>query len=181
MSQSSFAVWGNIEVSFLAIYPACFIHWLLLLEQALGLENEHSKCTLKQIIIFNLYINLRASFNWQKFSALNLDWILIALMFMWFKKLFGALGLSGEVSFKNFFSTPIKIQFAEKLKLVFSKTSFQRKDHCLKGKQVVLEIFFVQSLTRFGQHALMCSSIPKQKSVASVEERMKGDLPIDCL
>ena len=78
---------------------------------------------------------------------------------------------------------PVKIQFAEQLKLVFSKTSFQRKDHFLKGKQVVSDVFFVfvQSLARFGQHALLCSSIPKQKSVASVEERMKGDLPIDCM
>ena len=103
VSKSSFAVWGNIEVLFRAIYQACFIHWLLLLEQALGLENEHSKGTFKQIIIFNRYINLRASFNWEKFSALNVDWILIALMFMWFQNLFGALGLSGAVSFKNFF------------------------------------------------------------------------------
>ena len=55
-------------------------------------------------------------------------------MFMLFKKFFGALGLSGAVSLKNFFSTPVKIQFAEQLKLVLSKTSFQRKDHCLKGK-----------------------------------------------
>ena len=78
-----------------------------------------------------------------KFFVLNLDRILIALMFLWFKNFFGALGLSGAVSSKNFFSTPVKIQFAEQLKLVFSKTSFQRKNHCLKGKQVVSDIFFV--------------------------------------
>ena len=99
------------------------------------------------------------------------------------KNFFGAMGLSGAVSLKNFFSTPVKFQFAEQLKLVFSKTSFQRKDHCLKGKQVVSDIFFVfvQNLARFGQHALLCSSITKQKSVASVEESMKDDLPIDCM
>ena len=101
-------------------------------------------------------------------------------MFMWFKKFFGALGLSGAVSFKNVFSTPVKIQFAEQLKPVFSKTSLQRKDHCLKRKLVVSDIF-VQKLASFGQHALMCSSIPKQKSVPSVEERMKGDFPTDCI
>ena len=39
-----------------------------------------------------------------------------------------------------------KIQFAEQLKLVFSKTSFQRKDHCLKGKHVVSDVFL-----KFGQ------------------------------
>ena len=102
---------------------------------------------------------------------------------MLFEKFFGALGLSGAVSLKNFFSTPVKIQFAEQLKLVFSKTSFQRKDHCLKGKQVVSDVFFVfvQRLARFWQHALMCGSMPKQKSVASVEESMKGDLPTDCM
>ena len=130
----------------------------------------------------NLYsIYQSESIIGQKFSALCLDRILTALMFMLFKKFFGALGLSGPVSLKNFFSKPVKIQFAEQLKLVFSKTSFQRKDHCLKGKQVVSDVFFVQSLARFGQHALMCSSIPKQKSVASVEESMQGDLPIDCM
>ena len=90
-------------------------------------------------------------------------------MFMLFKKFFGALGLSGAVSLKNFFSTPVKIQFAEQLKLVYNKTSFQRKDHCLKRKQVVPDVFLVQSLARFMQHALMCSSIPNQKSVASMK------------
>ena len=100
-------------------------------------------------------------------------------MFMSFKKVCGGLGLSGAVSLENFFSTPVKIQFAEQFKLVFSETSFQRKDHCFKRKQVVSDIF-VQSLARFWQHALMCSSIPKQKSVASVEESMKGDLS-DCI
>ena len=140
MAQSSSAVWGNIEILFLAIYRACFFHWLLLLEQALGLENEHSKCTFKQIKIFILYINLRASLGWQKFSALCLDRILIALLFMLFRKFFGALGLSGAVSLKKFFSTPVETQFAEQLKPIFSKTSFQRKDHCLKGKQVVSDI-----------------------------------------
>ena len=116
-----------------------------------------------------------------KFFVLNLDRILIALMFMWFKKFFfEALGLPGAVSFKNFFSTPVKIQFAEQLKLVISKTSFQRKNHCLKGKQVVSDIFFVQSLARFRQHALMWSSTTKQKSVASVES-MKSDLPTGCM
>ena len=132
----------------------------------------------------NLYsIYQSESIIWVGKSFLHYVWILIALMFMLFKKIFGALRLSGSVSLKNFFSTPVKIQFAEQLKLVFSKSSFQRKDHCLKGRQVVSDVFFVfvQSLARFGQHALMCSSIPKQKSVASVEESMKGDLPIDCM
>ena len=63
-------------------------------------------------------------------------------MFMWFKNFFGALGRCGAVSFENFVSTPVKIQFAEQLKVVFVKTSFQRKDHCLKGKQAVSDISF---------------------------------------
>ena len=102
-----------------------------------GYKTSTQKFTFKQIKIFILYINLRASLVWQKFSALCLDRILKALMFMLFRKFFEALGLSGAVSLKNFFSTPVKFQFAEQLNLVFSKTSFQRKDHCLKGKQVV--------------------------------------------
>ena len=105
-----------------------------------GYKTSTQKCTFKQIKNLILHINLRASLGWQNFSALCLDRILIALMFILFKKLFGALGLSGAVSLKNVFSTPVKIQFAEQLKLVFSKTSFQRKDHCLKGKQVVSDI-----------------------------------------
>ena len=79
---------------------------------------------------------------YQSESIIGLAKTLIALMFMLFKKFFGALGLSGAVSLKNFFSTPVKVQFAEQLKLVFSKTTFQRKDHCLKGKQVVSDVFF---------------------------------------
>ena len=41
------------------------------------------------------------------------------------------------VLIKNFFSTAVKSQFAVKLKVLFTKTSFQRKNHCLKGRQAV--------------------------------------------
>ena len=102
-------------------------------------------------------------------------------MFLWLRKVFWSPGALWRGFSQKLFSTPVKIQYAEQLKLLFSKTSFQRKDHCLKGMQVVSDIFFVQSVARFGQHALMCSSIPKQKSVASIEESMKGDLPTDCM
>ena len=51
-----------------------------------GYKTSTQKCTFKQIKILILYINLRASLGWQKFSALCLDRILIALMFMWLKK-----------------------------------------------------------------------------------------------
>ena len=135
MALSSFADLATLRFCFLqSIEPSSSTdccYW----SKPWGYKTSTQKCTFKQIKIFILYINLRASFNWQKFSALSLDRILIALTFMLFKKFFGALMLSGAVSFKNFFSTPVKIQYAEQLKLVFSKTSFQRKDHCLKGKK----------------------------------------------
>ena len=58
-------------------------------------KTSTQNCTFKQIKIFILYINLRASLAWQKFSALCLDRIVIALMSLLFKKFFEALGLSG--------------------------------------------------------------------------------------
>ena len=91
-----------------------------------GYKTSTQKCTFKPIKIFNLDINLRASLGWQKFPALCLDRNLIALMFMLFKNIFGALGLSGAVSLKNFFSTTVKTQFAEQLKLVSNETSAER-------------------------------------------------------
>ena len=36
---------------------------------------------------------------------------------------------------KNVFSRAVKFQFAAKVKDVFDKTSFQRKNHRLKGRQ----------------------------------------------
>ena len=141
MALSSFADWATLRSCFLqSIEPASSTdccYW----SKPWGYKTSTQKCTFKQIKIFILYINLRASLVWQKFSALCLDRILTAQMFMLFKKFFGVLGLSGAVSLKSFFSTPVKVQFAEQLKLVFSKTSFQRKDHCLKGKQVVSDVF----------------------------------------
>ena len=142
MALLSFADWAILRSCFLqSIEPASSTdccYW----SKPWGYKTSTQKDTFKQSKIFILYINLRASLGWQKFSALCLDRILIALLFMLFKKFFGAQGLSGAVSLKNFFSTPVKVQFAEQLKLVFSKTSFQRKDHCLKGKRVVSDVFF---------------------------------------
>ena len=49
---------------------------------------------------------------------------------------------------KNLFSTAVKFQFAANLKDVFDKTSFQRKNRRLKGRQAA--VFDTILLTRFG-------------------------------
>ena len=138
----SFADWATLRSCFLQSIELASSTDCCYWSKPWGYKTSTQKCTFKQIKTFILYINLKASLGWQKFSALCLDRILIAQLFMLFRKFFGALGLSGAVSLKNFFSRPVKVQFAEQLKLVFSKTSFQRKDHCLKGKQVVFDVFF---------------------------------------
>ena len=49
---------------------------------------------------------------------------------------------------KNFFSTAVKFQFAAKLEDVFDKTSFQRKNRRLKGREAA--VFDTILFTRFG-------------------------------
>ena len=45
---------------------------------------------------------------------------------------------------KNVYSTAVKVQFAAKVKDVLGKTSFQLRNHCLKGKQHVFDTFCSQ-------------------------------------
>ena len=52
------------------------------------------------------------------------------------------------VLIENFFSTAVKFQFAAKLKDVLDKTSFQRKNHCLKGKQTAFFDTFLFTVRR---------------------------------
>ena len=134
MALLSFADWATLRSCFLqSIEPASSTDcccW----SKPWGYKTSTQIGTFKQIKIFILYINIRASLGWQKFSALCLDRILIALLFMLFKKFFGALGLSGAVSLKNLFSTPVKVQFAEQLKLVFSKNFFSAERPLFKRK-----------------------------------------------
>ena len=74
---------------------------------------------------------------------------------------------------KNIFSTAIKFQFAAQLKILFAKTFFKWKNHCLKGRQAVSSILFLQFClvwaTRTDVQLHTCK-------VASVKERIRSKL-----
>ena len=116
------------EILRFAIHRTCIVHETKLV---LELENNYSK-------------------KHHVFSPQTLHLNLLELCFWTFE-----ISEAYAVFIKNI-STAIQIQFAAKLKDVLDKSSFQRKNHCLKGRRSVIFVFLFKVRLSLG-HTHWCS------------------------